>query len=64
MEIGLAGVEERNAIYWRSRALESRETAKRMMGPAPRQGMLEIAKVYDRLATLAELDSRSPNALD
>ena len=60
MEISLAGVEGRNAVYWRSRALESRETAKRMMGTAPRQGMLEIAKVYDRLATLADVSRGTP----
>ena len=63
MEISLAGVEGRNAVYWRSRAQESRETAKRMMGTAPRRGMLEIAKVYERLATLADLDCRSRDAL-
>ena len=63
MEISLAGVEGRNAIYWRSRAQESRETAKRMMDIAPRRGMLEIAKVYERLATLADLDRPSRDAL-
>jgi hypothetical protein len=63
MEISLAAGEGRNAVYWRSRALESRETAKRMMGTAPRRGMLEIAKVYERLAALADLDRRSQDVL-
>jgi hypothetical protein len=63
MEISLAGVEGRNAVYWRTRAQESRETAKRMMGTEPRRGMLEIAKVYESLATLADLDGRSRDAL-
>ena len=63
MEISLAGVEGRNAVYWRSRAQESRETARRMMGTAPRRGMLEIAEVYERLAILADLDRRPRDAL-
>jgi hypothetical protein len=62
MEISLAGAEGRNAVYWRSRAQESREMAKRMIGNAPRRGMLEIAKVYESLATLRDLDRRSQRA--
>ena len=63
MEIGLVSVDTRDAVYWRSRAEESRETAKRMIGTGPRRGMLEIAKVYERLATLADLDPRPREVL-
>jgi hypothetical protein len=56
MEIGLTSVEMRNAVYWRSRAQESRETARRMISSGPRRGMLQIASIYERLAALAELD--------
>lgn len=62
MEIGLSSVEMCDAVYWRSRAQESRETARRMIGTGPRQGMLEIAGIYDELAARAELD-RLPPAL-
>jgi hypothetical protein len=60
MEIGLTGVEMRNAIYWRSRAQESRETARRMISTGPRRGMLRIAGIYERLAALAELNHLPP----
>lgn len=60
MEIGLTSVEMRNAVYWRSRAQESRETARRMISTGPRQGMLRIAGIYERLAALAELDHLPP----
>jgi hypothetical protein len=63
MEIRLAGAERRNAIYWRSRARESRETAKRMIGTEPRRGMLEIARIYDRLASQADRQRRPQEAL-
>jgi hypothetical protein len=62
MEISLAGAEGRDAVYWRSRAQESRETARRMISTGPRQGMLQIAGIYERLAAMAELD-RPPPAL-
>ena len=60
MEIGLTGVEMGNALYWRSRAQESRETARRMNSTGPRQGMLRIAGIYERLAALAELGHLPP----
>jgi hypothetical protein len=60
MEISLASVEERNAVYWRSRARESRETARRMINAGPRQGMLQIASIYEKLAAMAELDPLPP----
>ena len=60
MEISLASAEERNAVYWRSRARESRETARRMISTGPRQGMLKIASIYERLAAMAELDHLPP----
>jgi hypothetical protein len=60
MEIGLTSVEMRNAVYWRLRAREARETARRMISTGPRQGMLQIAGIYDRLAALAELDHLPP----
>ena len=60
MEISLASVEGRDAVYWRSRAQESRETARRMISPGPRQGMLQIAGIYERLAARADLDDLSP----
>lgn len=47
------GVEGRNAVYWRARAEESRDTARRMSQSGPRRGMLEIARIYDILATRA-----------
>jgi len=56
MEIGLSSSEMRDALYWRSRAQESRETARRMISTGPRQGMLEIAGIYEKLAARAELD--------
>jgi len=56
LEIGLTSIELRDAVYWRSRAQESRETARRMISIGPRQGMLEIAGIYDKLAARAELD--------
>lgn len=56
MEIGLTSVETCDAVYWRSRAQESRETARRMISTGPRQGMLEIAGIYEILAARAELD--------
>lgn len=56
MEIGLTSIEMGDAVYWRSRAQESRETARRMISTGPRQGMLEIAGIYDKLAARAELD--------
>jgi len=59
MEISLASAEERNAVYWRSRARESRETARRMISTGPRQGMLQIAGIYERLAAMADLDPPS-----
>lgn len=62
MEICLASAERRDAMYWRSRAWESRETAKRMTGTEPRRGMLEIARIYDKLATQAERDLRPQEA--
>jgi hypothetical protein len=62
MEISLARVEMRRAVYWHSRAQESRETARRMTGTGPRRGMLQIAGVYEKLAALAELD-HLPSAL-
>jgi hypothetical protein len=58
MEISLASGEMRNAVYWRSRAQESRETASRMISSGPRRGMLEIARIYESLATRADLDRR------
>jgi hypothetical protein len=60
MEIGLTSVEVRDAVYWRSRAQESRETARRMISSGPRLGMLQIAGIYDSLAALAELDQLPP----
>ena len=60
MEIGLSGIDTGDAIYWRLRAQESRETARRMTGTGPRQGMLLIAGIYDKLAARAELDRLSP----
>jgi hypothetical protein len=60
MEISLASAEERNAVYWRSRARESRETARRMISTGPRQGMLQIASIYEKLAAMAELDPLPP----
>jgi hypothetical protein len=60
MEISLAGAEGRDAVYWRSRAQESRETARRMVSTGPRQGMLQIAGIYERLAAMAELDHPPP----
>jgi hypothetical protein len=60
MEIGLTGVDMGNALYWRSRAQESRETARRMISSGPRRGMLKIAGIYERLAALAELDPLPP----
>jgi hypothetical protein len=60
MEIGLSSIEMRDAVYWRARAQESRETARRMIGSGPRQGMLEIAVIYERLAARAELDRVPP----
>lgn len=60
MEIGLSSIEMCDAVYWRSRAQESRETARRMIGTGPRQGMLEIASIYDKLAARAELDQPPP----
>jgi hypothetical protein len=56
MKISLASVDLRNAAYWRSRAQESRETAGRMISSGPRRGMLEIARIYERLAIRADLD--------
>jgi len=60
MEIGLSSIERGDAVYWRSRAQESRETAKRMVSTGPRQGMLEIAGIYEKLAARAELDQVPP----
>ena len=60
MEIGLSSFERGDAVYWRSRAQESRETARRMIGSGPRQGMLEIAVIYEKLAARAELDQSPP----
>jgi hypothetical protein len=60
MEIGLTSIEMRDAVYWRSRAQESRETARRMIGTGPRRGMLEIASIYEKLAVQAELDHLPP----
>jgi hypothetical protein len=60
MEIGLTSIEMRDAVYWRSRAQESRETARRMISRGPRQGMLEIAGIYEMLAARAELDHLPP----
>jgi hypothetical protein len=60
MEIGLTIIEMRDAVYWRSRAQESRETARRMISTGPRQGMLEIAGIYEKLAARAELDHMPP----
>jgi hypothetical protein len=60
MEIGLTGIEMGDALYWRSRAQESRETARRMISSGPRQGMLAIAGIYDKLAARAELDPLAP----
>jgi hypothetical protein len=57
MEIELTGVEGRNALYWRARAEESRDTARQMSESAPRRGMLEIARIYDMLATRAGPDA-------
>jgi hypothetical protein len=48
------------AVYWRSRAQESRATARRMISSGPRQGMLEIAGIYEKLAARAELDPLPP----
>jgi hypothetical protein len=56
MKISLAGVDRRNAVYWRARARESREAASRMNSTGPRRGMLEIARIYEWLATRADLD--------
>jgi hypothetical protein len=56
MEIGLTSTEMCDAVYWRSRARESRETARRMIDIGPRQGMLVIAGIYEKLAARAELD--------
>ena len=63
MEIGLTIGEMRDALYWRSRARESRETARRMISTGPRQGMLEIAGIYEKLAARAELDLLPPALL-
>ena len=60
MAIGLTSIEMRDAVYWRSRAQESRETARRMISTGPRQGMLEIASIYEKLAARAELDNLPP----
>jgi hypothetical protein len=60
MDISLTSVELRNGVYWRSRAEESRETARRMTSTGPRQGMLQIAGVYERLAALADLGHLPP----
>ena len=39
---------------WRQRAEEARTQAGQMMDPAARQMMLDVAKNYDEIATLAE----------
>ena len=54
MKISLIGVDRRNGFYWRARAQESRETARRMAETGPRRGMLEIARIYDSLASRAD----------
>ena len=60
MEIGLTSTEMGDAVYWRSRAQEVRETARRMISSGPRKGMLMIAGVYEKLAAGAELDQLPP----
>jgi hypothetical protein len=60
MEIGLTSIEMCDSVYWRSRAQETRETARRMIGSGPRQGMLVIAGIYEKLAARAELDPLPP----
>ena len=60
MEIGLTSSETCDAVYWRSRAQESRDTARRMISTGPRQGMLIIAGIYEKLAARAELDHLPP----
>jgi hypothetical protein len=56
MKITLSSVGSRTAVYWRVRAEESRETARRMAETGPRRGMLEIARIYDSLADRADLE--------
>lgn len=53
---------ELNAAYYRQRAQESRDAAKRASDPRVRQQLLDIAGGYDRLAELDEAWERDhPN---
>jgi hypothetical protein len=43
-----------DAQYWRDRAAEARATAETMVTQEGRQTLLNIAKLHDRMAVLAE----------
>ena len=55
---GIEQYREEWETYWRKRAQRARERAGRISIPEPREMMLELASIYDRVA--AHLDAPDP----
>jgi hypothetical protein len=52
---------KRNSAYWRVRADEARAWAEEMVSPKGEEWMLEIARIYDKLADFAaKLEAAAP----